>query len=226
MNFRHVPLALFLLMLLPGAALARKPAHGEAAAFFARHDAELEFRGGDVTTLSFGRYGIEYREDVVRFLQMSIAFGYSENDADHPAALAREYESLSGIFGGLGVHLRVPFASRFTLESDAWYLLQRDSRERSNTELTARLDERRGTLGLAARFGIVEIAAGGGWRDFNYSETVQPASGAETVRHADPREKSYEWARVALLPDRDSRVELHLSDGADEGWSLRYVRAF
>src|SRR5690606_41625521 len=90
MNFRHVPLALFLLMLLPGAALARKPAHGEAAAFFARHDAELEFRGGDVTTLSFGRYGIEYREDVVRFLQMSIAFGYSENDADHPAALARE----------------------------------------------------------------------------------------------------------------------------------------
>lgn len=223
---RPVSLVLALLVLLPCLAEARERPHGVAAVSFARHDAELVFRDGAATTLSFSRYGIEYREDVVRFLQMSVTLGYSENNADHPAALAREYESLSGVFGALGVHLRVPFATHFALEGDANYLLQRDARQRENTELEARLDERRGTLGLSASFGMVEFAAGGGRRDFNYSETLLPAAGPESVRHADPRDESFRWARIALLPESDSRIELSATRGADEGWALRYARSF
>lgn len=186
------------------------------------YETTVRFEDGAEATRTFRRAGIEYWEGIADSVWLGVAIGYSENEGRDAA---RTFETVSGNFGALGLRFEAPLGDRFHLAGRAEYLVQRDGRGTDDEDFDVRADETRAELGPMVRLGRLELAAGASWRNLDYREIFNDASG-ERVRHADARDDSGAFAALGWRVDNDGGIALRYDAGAEEGWSLRFERTY
>lgn len=182
----------------------------------------VRFEDGAREERTFRRAGIEYWEGIADHVWLGVAIGYSENEG---RGAARTFETVSGNFGALGLRFEAPLGNRFLLAGRAEYLVQRDGRGTEDEDFDVRVYEARAELAPMVRFDRLELAAGASWRDLEYREIFNDASG-ERVRHADAADDGGAFAMLGWRVDNDGGIALRYDTGAEEGWSLRFERTY
>lgn len=211
---------LIVALLLPSAAGASESVG--AAISTRAFDTTIRFEDGTHAERSFRRAGIEYWEGIADTVWLGVAVGYSENEGRDAA---RTFETVSGNFGALGLRFEIPLGERFLVAGRAEYLVQRDGRGTEDEDFDVRAYETRAELGPMIRFDRLELAAGASWRDLDYREIFNDASG-EQVRHAEASDDSGAFAALGWRVDNDGGIALRYDTGAEEGWSLRFERTY
>lgn len=206
--------------LLPASAVA---ADSVGAAVATRSfDATLRFEDGALVERRFRRAGVEYWEGLTDNVFAGFTVGYSESEGRDAA---RPFETVSGNYGSLGLRFDAPFNEYVVLRGRVEYLLQRDRQDTGEVEFETRTYETRAELGPVLRYGRLEFGAGASWRDLDYRETIEDATG-ETVRHADAVDHAGGFATLGFRTNDEGAIALRYDAGAEDGWSLRFERTF
>lgn len=207
-------------LLMPAA--APRAADVVAAVTLRTAETGLRFEDGNLRDLRFRRAGVEYRERIATGLFMGFAIGYSESESRDPA---RPFETVGGKYGALDLRFDLPLSAMWSLYGGAEYLLQRDERATADGDFETRAWETRAEFGPRLRYRRLELAAGAGWRDIDYRETLSAAAG-DTVRRAEVDDAWSGFAVLGLSTDNDGRIALRYEAGGETAWSLRFEREF
>lgn len=219
-------LRLSILLLLAGPLLLAdaEAADGSGAAIVMQNlDREFRFENGDISERQFRRIGLEYWENVGEFIAVGFTVGYSKDEGQDAL---RAFETVSGNYGALSLHVDVPLHALLSLKGRVGYLLQLDDRTiDTGSMFEARLQEARAEMAAHTRFRRVDFGLGASWTQADYRE-LTTTSTADSVRHADGDEDVSGFATLGLLTGDDGLIALRYDSGAENGISLRFQRNF